>query len=63
MCTTKLELGSRARALYDWEGNELKQLDDGWLILAICHFVSKNYRFIRTVVTMTVMSGIENSKN
>jgi len=29
LCTTKLELGSCARAVYDWEGNEVKQLDDG----------------------------------
>lgn len=28
-CTTKLELGSCARVLYDWEGNEVKRLDDG----------------------------------
>ena len=28
-CTTKLELGSCARSLYDWEGNEVKRLDDG----------------------------------
>jgi len=28
-CTAKLELGSCARALYDWEGSELQHLDDG----------------------------------
>ena len=28
-CTTKLELGSCARALYDWEGSELQHLDHG----------------------------------
>lgn len=28
-CTAKLDLGSYARVLYDWEGKELNSLSDG----------------------------------
>ena len=35
-CTGKLDLGSYARALYDWEGNEIHNLQDGQYASSSC---------------------------
>ena len=36
-CTARLELGSYARILYDWEGQEIRDLKEGKLLI-LCFF-------------------------